>query len=253
MKKIGFFDSGMGGISVLKEAVKEMPEESYVYYGDSANAPYGIKSNEEIFNLTMMGVNYLISRDIKALVIACNTATSIAIDEIRRKLDIPVISMEPAIKPALEQVQGKVLVMATPATLNQKRYLDLADHLGHPERLINCPCHMLAGLIEQHLYSEPDVIKKYVFETLSPYISVVEAIVLGCTHYVFIKDMIKEMFPDIEVFDGNHGTVARLRKVLEENGIKEPSGKKGTVVLDSSADDQYTLKTFAWLLNYQNK
>ena len=251
MKKIGFFDSGMGGISVLREAVKEMPEENYIYYGDSANAPYGTKSNQEIFNLTMMGIDYLIKQDLKALVIACNTATSIAIDEIRNRLEIPVISMEPAIKPALEKVKGNVLVMATPATLNQKRYLDLVDHLGHSDRLINCPCHKLAGLIEQHLYNNQAIIKDYLLEIISPYISQIDAIVLGCTHYVFIKELIQELFPDICIFDGNHGTVMRLKRVLEEKSLKEPEGKKGTVVLDSSADDQFTLKTFAWLLNYQ--
>lgn len=102
-KSIGFFDSGVGGLSVLKDACSLMPEENYIYYGDSANAPYGEKSREEIFELTMRGIGYLMSNDIKALVVACNTATSAVIDELRKEVDIPVIGMEPAIKPALRR------------------------------------------------------------------------------------------------------------------------------------------------------
>ena len=113
-QKIGFFDSGLGGISVLRDAYFLMPEEDYIYFGDTANAPYGTKKQEQIISMTMNGVDYLLSNNIKALVIACNTATSAAIEKIRQFVSIPVIGMEPAIKPALEHTKGNVLMMATP-------------------------------------------------------------------------------------------------------------------------------------------
>ena len=250
MRSIGFFDSGVGGISVLRQAVKEMPEESYIYYGDNANAPYGNKTPEEIHRLTMSAVRHLVSKDIKALVVACNTATSVAINEIRSELSIPVISMEPAIKPALENVYGKVLVMATAATLSQRRYLRLAEHLGQPERLINCPCERLAELIEDHIRNNQDAIRAYLYNLLKEYRGTVDGVVLGCTHYVFVKDIIKELMNNIPVFDGNKGTIMHLKHVLIENGDKNPEGAEGQVVFDTSSDEPETINTFKWLLNY---
>ena len=129
-QKIGFFDSGLGGISVLRDAYFLMPEEDYIYFGDTANAPYGTKKQEQIISMTMNGVDYLLSNNIKALVIACNTATSAAIEKIRQSVSIPVIGMEPAIKPALEHTKGNVLMMATPATVRQEKYQNLLQKCG---------------------------------------------------------------------------------------------------------------------------
>ena len=179
-KSIGFFDSGVGGLSVLKEACALMPEENYIYYGDSANAPYGEKSREEIFELTMRGVGYLISSDIKALVIACNTATSAVIDQLRKEVDIPVIGMEPAIKPALAAVEGKVLMMATPATIKLERYNNLLERFNARERVINLACNKLAGIIEHSVLSHNGELDDYLKELLAPYKNKgIEAIVLG--------------------------------------------------------------------------
>ena len=246
-KSIGFFDSGVGGLSVLKEACALMPEENYIYYGDSANAPYGEKSREEIFELTMRGVGYLISSDIKALVIACNTATSAVIDQLRKEVDIPVIGMEPAIKPALAAVEGKVLMMATPATIKLERYNNLLERFNARERVINLACNKLAGIIEHSVLSHNGELDDYLKELLAPYKNKgIEAIVLGCTHYVFIKDSIKEAFGGNPlIFDGNGGTVNRLKSVLEEKGLRRPEGAgRGAVVLNSSSDDQFSMKTY---------
>jgi len=251
MKSIGFFDSGVGGLSVLRQAIKEMPEENYIYYGDNANAPYGNKEPSVIHSLTMSAVEHLIKKEIKALVIACNTATSVAVEHIRGQLSIPVISMEPAIKPALENVDGKVLVMATPATLSQDRYLRLADHLGQQDRLINCPCDKLAGLIESHLRQDKTEIIKYLEALLEKHVGNVEGVVLGCTHYVFVKDLIKEIMGDVSIFDGNCGTVMHLKHVMLQNGTKNTVGTRGTVHLESSSTDPGTIEMFKWLLNYQ--
>lgn len=249
-KSIGFFDSGVGGLSVLKEACALMPEENYIYYGDSANAPYGEKSREEIFELTMRGIGYLMSNDIKALVIACNTATSAVIDELRKEVDIPVIGMEPAIKPALNAVEGKVLMMATPATIRLERYNNLLERFNARERVVNLACNKLAGMIEHSVLSHNSELKDYLSGLLTPYKNAgIQAIVLGCTHYVFIKEDIKEAFgKDVLIFDGNHGTVNRLKSVLEEKGIKRPADAgKGAVILNSSSDDQFSMKTYSKL------
>lgn len=249
-KSIGFFDSGVGGLSVLKEACALMPEENYIYYGDSANAPYGEKSREEIFELTMRGIGYLMSNDIKALVIACNTATSAVIDELRKEVDIPVIGMEPAIKPALAAVEGKVLMMATPATIRLERYNNLLERFNARERVVNLACNKLAGMIEHNVLSHSNELEDYLAGLLAPYKNTgIQGIVLGCTHYVFIKEDIKEAFgEDVLIFDGNHGTVNRLKSVLEEKGIKRPSDAgKGAVILNSSSDDQFSMKTYSKL------
>ena len=125
-RPIGFFDSGMGGISVLKTAYQKMPNENYIYYGDSANAPYGNKTEAQIKKLSLDAGKALFDMGVKAIVMACNTATSAAVILMREKYNIPVISMEPAVRPALAaSAKGKVLVLATPATVSQSRYLGL--------------------------------------------------------------------------------------------------------------------------------
>lgn len=250
--KIGFFDSGMGGLSVLRDAQREMPEEDYIYYGDSAHAPYGSRTPQEIYELTMQCVSFLLSENIKALVIACNTATSVAIERIRSQVNIPVVGMEPAVKPALAGVSGKVLVLATPATIHQQRYLHLIQQLGQQDRIINCPCHRLAELVEKNI-QEPDKIDAYLDELLLPFRDKVEGAVLGCTHYIFMRSKIAQRLPGTRLFDGNHGTVAHLHEVLVQHGIKAPQGRIGTVALHSSCNDPSVMETYTRLLNFAEK
>lgn len=250
-RPIGFFDSGLGGLSVLRDAIALMPEENYLYYGDTAHAPYGSRSLEEIRELTLRGVSYLTSENIKALVIACNTATSAAIDTLRAKLDIPVIGMEPAIKPALQYAgEGKVLVMATPATMRFSKFHDLVEKFHGEDKIITLPCPELASLIEKNAL-EDCCLDPYLDELFAPYQSqTIDAIVLGCTHYIFIKDKISAHFPAAtHLFDGNAGTVNRLKAVLTEKRIKLPaSSVKGKVVLNSSQADQHTMKLYTQFL-----
>ena len=151
---IGFFDSGVGGLSVLKHAIKVMPEENYIYFGDSLNAPYGTKTNEQVFNLTRAGINKLIVQNVKAIVVACNTATSIAVDELRKTTKIPIISMEPAIKPALEKTDGNVLLLATNVTLSSKRVNNLIEKYDLNNRVIKLPCPELAKKIEEAVFEQ---------------------------------------------------------------------------------------------------
>ena len=141
---IGVFDSGVGGVSVLRNMARLLPRERFIYYGDNLNAPYGTKSEEEIRTLAMHVADVLLASDIKALVVACNTATSAAIVQLREKLTIPVVGMEPALKPASQMRRnGKVIVLATPATLRQKKFLRLYELYG--QNAVIRPC---AGLME---------------------------------------------------------------------------------------------------------
>lgn len=247
---IGFFDSGVGGLSVLKHALAVMPEENYIYFGDSANAPYGVRSREEVLSLTMAAVEKLLQQGIKALVIACNTATSIAVESLRKRLSIPVISMEPAIKPALEQTEGKVLLMATCVTLEAKRVNALIQKLDTKDRVIKVACPRLAEEIEKEVFGH-SCLDAYLAELLAGFKSdKASAVVLGCTHYSFIQARIRRILGEhIRVFDGIDGTVAHLEELLIQQGIKRKKGTVGSVVIESSKKDAETLTLYKKLLS----
>lgn len=241
MKPVGFFDSGVGGISVLKTAYELMPDENYIYYGDNANAPYGEKSEEQIKQLSLAAGAFLFEKGVKAIVMACNTATSAAVIMMRERYSIPVLSMEPAVKPALA-THGKVLVLATPATVSQARYLGLIERLAAQDKVVSIGCGGLVELIEQGLTDKQSVHgcleQRLSGLTAEP----VGAVVLGCTHYSFVESHIKSYIDkvfhtDCQVFDGRHGTALHLEHVLLENGIRNSSGKPGNVTFFASRTD----------------
>ena len=247
---IGFFDSGVGGLSVLKHAIKVMPEENYIYFGDSLNAPYGTKSNEQVFNLTRAGINKLIGQNVKAIVVACNTATSIAVDELRKTTKIPIISMEPAIKPALEKTDGNVLLLATNVTLSSRRVNNLIEKYDLNNRVIKLPCPELAKKIEEAVF-EKNNIDDYIFQLLNPYKNQnVTSVVLGCTHYPFVRNKIRNIIGEkVKIFDGIEGTILHLKDILIENNIKNSSTTTGTVKLESSKKEKETIELYNKLLN----
>lgn len=246
---IGFFDSGVGGISVLKRAVEIMPEENYIYFGDSLNAPYGTKTKEQVFELTESAIKRLVKKNVKAIVVACNTATSIAVDELRKTTNVPIISMEPAIKPALEKTNGKILLLATNVTLSSDRVNKLIEKYDKENRVIKLPCPELAKKIEEAVFKNNNI-DDYIFEILAPFKEEnVTAVVLGCTHYPFVKDkIINVLDKNVVVFDGIDGTVAHLKEILIENNIKNLSKDKGTVTLESSLKENNTIELYNKLL-----
>jgi len=240
---IGVFDSGVGGISVLADLVHQLPDEDYIYYGDSGNAPYGVRSKEEVKELSFNVVNHLINLKIKALVVACNTATSVAIEEFRSSLNIPVIGMEPALKPAIElNKSGKIVVMATPVTLREKKFNDLIEKFKHTTNVVKMPCPGLVEIIEKdgENYSE---IKNYIKKVFSPYnLDEIGAIVLGCTHYVFIKNVIANIVGEnISIVDGNFGTARHVKHLLEDNEslipVSEEDFKETKIKIINSSND----------------
>ena len=230
---VGVFDSGVGGISTLAALAREMPGEEFLYYGDTLHAPYGTRSTEEVIRLVWGVVDRLRQERIKALVIACNTATGAAAADLRAKLEIPVIGMEPALKPAEEAWRGgRILVMATPLTLRQTKFLSLMDRFGAHAVPQACP-----GLMELVEREDDEGARRYLEQLFGAWdLERIDAVVLGCTHYVFLKPMIREMLPErILITDGNAGTARQTRRVLAEHGLLRP-GENGGVRMETSGD-----------------
>lgn len=239
---IGVYDSGAGGISVLAQTKICLPHENFIYYGDSANAPYGTKSEEEIRDLSLACGDFLCRKGVKMIIIACNTATSITVQAMREKYNIPIISIEPAVKPAVEKYpEGKIAVLATPATLHQKRYFHLLDKLGAMDQVVNIACDGLAEMVERGELSDPHI-KAYLYEKFLPYRRYnFNGIVVGCTHYSFISDQICDVARKIcggpcEIFDGMYGTARHVVNVLDSEGLRNDSSSGGRIKFFSSGE-----------------
>ena len=233
---IGFFDSGVGGISVLREARRQLPAEHFLFYGDNLNAPYGPRPLEEIQALCAAGMGYLLARGVKALVIACNTATSAYAHIIRAEHpELPIVGMEPALKPAhFARHGGKVIVLATEATLGLEKFERLMDVYG--DDVICVVGHGLVELVEGG-HAKSSRASAQVEALLAPYrTQQIDAIVLGCTHYPFLREPIQSLFPDAQLFDGLEGTVQRLMYLLDERGLRT-SGNTGSVEYQSSGGE----------------
>lgn len=231
--KIGVLDSGVGGVSVLRKAVRLLPNENFIFYGDNANAPYGPRSHEEIRELSAKAVDHLMRQNIKALVLACNTITAAYAAPLREIATIPIIGMEPAVKPAsLVRSSGKVLALATKATLALEKFSNLMAHYG--EGVIPVEGKGLVEIVENGLCDSPaaDAALRLIFE---PYFGDrIDAIVLGCTHYPFLRRRIEFYFPNVPIFDGREGTVRQLRRRLEETGSLTERKMPGTVEFQTS-------------------
>ena len=234
---VGVFDSGVGGISVLRALVEELPHERFVYFGDSANAPYGEKTPEEVRSLSRQIVDDMLRAGCKAIVIACNTATSAAAQTLREEYpDVPIIGVEPALKPAvLATRDGTVLVMATPMTVRLEKFQKLMEEWGSAARVIAVPCEGLAARIERGNLAEADL-TELVSSLVGDYAHGVDAVVLGCTHYPFVVDQIRQVLGDVPFFDGGSGTARQLRRRLVEAGMLSTHVGDGRVTFLSSKD-----------------
>lgn len=249
---IGVFDSGVGGISVLKALVAELPHENFYFFGDSANAPYGEKTDEEVYRLSSRIVENFLERGCKAIIIACNTASAVAAAPLRHRFpDVPIIAVEPALKPAtLAPKHDRILVMATPVTLRLVKYHKLAQRWGSRSHVISLPCPGLAGRIEKGNLDAPDL-KALVEKLVGSYAGTVDSVVLGCTHYPFIKGTIREVVGDVPFFDGGKGTARELKRKLAQHGLLSFSSGPGQVVFDSSIKTDQELKLYGWFFRQE--
>lgn len=236
-RPIGVFDSGQGGLTVLSRLVDLMPNEDYVFYGDSANAPYGVKSKEEVYQLAKRVVDELIDKhQVKAVMIACNTATSAAADRLRREYSLPIIGIEPAVKPAAEENPGgQVVAMATPLTLEQDKFNRLVAECAEPGQVVKVPAPKLVELIEKGQTDSP-AIYQYLEELLAPYAGKAAGVVLGCTHFPFAKQAIQEILgPQAKVYDGAIGAAAEVKRQLASRDELNASSQPGQILFENSA------------------
>lgn len=253
---IGIFDSGMGGISVLAQTIKLMPNERYIYYGDSENAPYGVKSPEEVKELCIDICDFFVEKGVKAIVVACNTATSAAINELRDRYDIPIIGMEPALKPAtIIESKGKIVVMATDMTLKEKKFSALMDKYGKEKDIVRLPCPRLVELIESGIM-EGETIEASLEECFNGInIDEVSSIVLGCTHYIFLKDSIGAFAGEkVHIVDGNGGTARHLKNILEKKQLlKDTEEDETQLYIYNSKKDREIIELSKKLLTFSLK
>ncbi len=232
---IAVFDSGVGGISVLRELMALMPGENYLYFGDSANAPYGTRPTQQVRDLTMAAAEMLLSRDVKALVVACNTATAAAINDLRQAHpDTIIVGIEPALKLAADNFpNGRVGVMATPVTLREEKFANLAHRFPQME-VSSIPVPGLVELIEEGC--SQDVLESFLTPVLADYRDNLDAVVLGCTHYPFAATAIQKLLGEKTVLlDGGAGTARETRRRLALADLLL-EGEGSLQVENSSAD-----------------
>ena len=250
-RPIGFFDSGVGGLSVLREAIKVMPNEDYIYFGDSKNAPYGMKSVDEVRELTFKAVEFLLSKGVKGMAIACNTATSAAVADLRKIYpDLPLVGIEPALKPAVElNKDGDILIMATAMTLKEEKFNRLMEKYKDRASIIPVPCPGLVEFIEAGDY-QGKAVEEYLLEKINTYRDgKIASIVLGCTHYPFIKDTLSNIVgKDVSIIDGGLGTAKELRRRLREKNLLTESNGKGKIEIINSSEKKEVLNLSYHLL-----
>ena len=230
---IGIFDSGIGGATVLKEILKILPHENYIYYSDSKNNPYGDKADEEIFKICDNIIKRFIEQKCKAIVIACNTASAKAAKLLREKYAQQIIiAIEPAYKMVHDFAYEKTtLVMATKGTIESEKFHKLYEKYDNHKTYL-LACKGLADIVEE---GNEEKIEKYLKENLSEYKGKVENIVLGCTHYPLIQNQIKNIIGEVKFFNGAPNLAKHLKEVLEERSLLNKEKDIGKIYfIDSS-------------------
>ena len=246
---IAVFDSGVGGISVLRHLRRLMPGEHYLFFGDSANAPYGSRTTEDVRRLSLAAAETLTRRGIKALVIACNTATAAAVKDIRASYpELIVIGIEPALKLAADHYPGgRIGVMATEVTLREEKFDTLLHRFDENCTIAKIPAPGLVRLIEAGKAEEPET-EDLLRTILGPYVGKLDALVLGCTHYPFAAKAISRILGDkVVLLDGGEGTARETKRRLKEAGLLREEDR-GSITLESSAPTSNMVPLAAELL-----
>lgn len=239
---IAVFDSGLGGLSVLRHLRRRMPGERFLYYGDSAHAPYGVRSRAEVEALTLSTAERLMSRGLKALVVACNTATSAAIGPLRAKYpDLIVVGIEPALKLAADRFPGgRIGVMATPVTLREEKFCHLLTRYAAKCQVYKIPAPQLVPLIEEGRVDTP-IMEQTLHGLLDPFADKMDALVLGCTHFPFASHAMERLLgPRVPVLDGGDGTARETLHRLEAADLLEKG--TGQLILENSLGTQDILR-----------
>ena len=226
---VGVFDSGLGGLTVFKALARRMPEESLVYFGDTAHVPYGSKSPEAISRYSTEVARFLAGRGIKLLVVACNTSSAWALPAIRRAVKVPVIGViEPGARAALAATRGRIGVIGTEATVNSGAYPRAIKALSPRAKTVSRPCPLFVPLVEEGWWSG-DVVAAVARRYVAPLRSArVDTLILGCTHYPYLKKIIATaMGPRVRLIDSADETARETERVLSELGLRAPKGGRG--------------------------
>jgi glutamate racemase len=237
-KAVGVFDSGVGGLSVLSRIRKHLPGEHLLYVADSAHMPYGCKTSGDVKQRCLLVSEFLLNQGIKALVVACNTATSVAVQTLRAELDIPVIGMEPPVKPAVHGSKaGMVGVLATSGTLNSEKFNRLKSRFALQADLIIQPCPGLVELIEKGDL-QSDQIRSLLTSYLQPLLDKgVDTLVLGCTHYPFVLPLIRQIAGDgVSIVDTGDAIARELKRQLHTHSLLNEKQQHGSVQFWSTGD-----------------
>ena len=253
---VAVFDSGLGGISVLRELVRTLPRENYLYFGDSLHAPYGTKTPQEVITLSLQAADRLLAQGAKALVVACNTATSAAIRTLRKTYpELAIVGTEPAIKPAVERHPGgRILMLATAMTVQKEKFQRLKAQYDDQAQIIPIACSGLMEYVEQGVLRGAEV-EGYLLDKLEPYLKVpIDAVVLGCTHYPFLRGAIRRIVGRRpEIIDGSIGIARQLERRLEEQGLLNPGDVSGKVEFQNSLDEPEILGLMQALFHYEDE
>lgn len=242
---IGVFDSGVGGLSVLRHIREELPHEPLLYVADSAHAPYGAKSPEQIQARAVSLAEFLLGQRAKALVIACNTATAAAAGQLRARFGLPIIGMEPAIKPAAAATKsGVVGVLATSGTLKSARFAALLENYGQGVRVETQVCHGLVECVERGELTAPAT-RNLLWRYIEPLMNEgADTLVLGCTHYPFLRPLIEELTAGrVTLIDTGAAVARQLRRRIEEHGLAAAGPAGGACFWTSGnvAQGQYVM------------
>ena len=242
LQPIGIFDSGVGGLSVWRELARQLPHEDTLYFADQAHIPYGPRSLAEIRSFADTITRFLLARGCKLVVVACNAASAAALKPLRATFpDVPFVGMEPAVKPAAETTQtGVVGVLATPATFQGELFASVVERFANGVHLVREVCPGLVQQVEAGRLTTPDTL-----EMLDRFLAPIRAakadtIVLGCTHYPFVIDAIRQLAPGINVIDPAPAIARQAGRVLRERGLDNDRQRRGAHTFITSADlDQY--------------
>jgi glutamate racemase len=224
---IGILDSGVGGLSVMRHIAKELPHEDVLFFADSIHCPYGRRTYDEIQNLTSGIAHFLVSQGAKIVVVACNTASAAALEHLRERFDVPVVGMEPALKPAAEHSGSKVVgVIATEVTFQGALFASLMERFSNGVDVLTRSCPGLVEQVEAGLVAAPTT-REMLEACLAPMVEAgVDSLVLGCTHYPFLRPLMEEILGDgVEIFDPGLAVARQTAKVLDKDGLLRQGGE----------------------------
>ncbi len=248
---IGIFDSGVGGISVLRAIREQMPSESVIYFGDQGHIPYGSRSLKEIQGFSEAVTCFLLAQDVKIIVVACNAASAAALKYLREKFPaVQIVGMEPAVKPAAEHTHtGKVGVLATPATFQGALYASVVERFANGVELFQDTCPGLVQQIETGVLHGRET-RRILQEALQPMLEKnIDTVVLGCTHYPFVIPLIQRIVGEgVRVIDPAPAVARQTGRLLEAAGMRNLSDAKGSLKFYTSGDPQRLLSLLPMLL-----